>query len=142
MKKLILIMTILVVGLVGCKKDDPTKTELLTQETWINSSVIVDANKNQKPDDEAGASQDISFKFNDDGSLVYIKNQNTKYLNWAFENNESSIKIIGIMDELLLPPITEQTFQIYLLDENSLIFYFMSTADNPETGTFVIYRHN
>lgn len=127
----------------GCKKDDPekSKTELLTQNIWIHDYEMVDINQNLEPDDENGQTMEITFNFNSDGSSEYTKNQTVKYLIWNFENNESRIKITGIMDDQILPPVTEQTLTIYLLDENNLIFYYMSTATNPETGTFQIYKH-
>ena len=143
MKTSTLILTILVITFTGCKKEDSTKTksDLLTEKIWIHDYEMVDANKNLKPDDEKGQQKSISFDFNSDGSLTYIKNQIAKQLNWTFENNESSIKIIGIMDDSVLPPITESSHLVFQLDENNLTFYYISTSNNPETGTFMIYKH-
>ena len=143
MKTLTISLITLAIMLSGCKKDDPekSKTELLTQNIWIHDYEMVDINQNLEPDDENGQTMEITFNFNSDGSSEYTKNQTVKYLIWNFENNESRIKITGIMDDQILPPVTEQTLTIYLLDENNLIFYYMSTATNPETGTFQIYKH-
>jgi len=143
MKTLVLILTIFCISFTGCKKNDSekTKSNLLTAQVWFHDYEIVDNNKNQKPDDEKGNQKNISFDFKSDGTLIYTNDGNTKQLNWAFENNESSIKIIGIMDDSIIPPVNEQLISVFQLDENNLIFYYMSTANNPETGTFEIYKH-
>lgn len=126
----------------GCKKKDETSnTELLTQNTWIHNYQMIDENKNLVPDDEIGQQKDISFDFNADGTLVYTVNQETLPLQWVFENNENSVRIIGVMDSLTLPLITESVYNIYGLDENTLTYYFMSSVTTPETGHFEIFKH-
>ena len=143
MKTTTLILIILVITFIGCKKDDTvkTKSDLLTEKLWVHDYEMVDSNKNHKPDDEKGQQKSISFDFKSDGSLIYTKNQITKQLTWTFENSESSIKVIGIMDDSIIPPVTELSLSVFQLDENNLIFYYMSTVNNPETGTFEIYKH-
>lgn len=138
MKKTLILFFIFCFLLSGCKVDDPdpTNTNLLTASRWLHEYVMVDENHNLEPDDEAGQSKDISFKFNSDGSLIFTKNQEVKNLDWYFENDETSIKIIGVMDDDIMPPANETTLHIYRLDQDSLIFYFISTSDHPATGAF------
>jgi len=142
MKTAALILIVLLITVSGCKKkDDPSNTELLTQNTWVHNHVMIDENKNLIPDDEIGQQKDKSFDFNADGTLVYTVNQEILPLQWVFENNETSVRIIGVMDSLTIPLITESVYNIYELDENTLTYYNRSSVNNPETGTFDIYKH-
>ena len=143
MKTTIITLTILLITFVGCKKSDPEKSklDLLTENIWIHDYEMIDTNKNNKPDDEKGSQENISFNFKTNGSLIYMKNEISKQLTWSFENNETSIKVIGIMDDSIIPPVTELSLSVFQLDENNLTFYYISTVTNPETGTFEIYKH-
>jgi hypothetical protein len=138
MKKPLFLLSFLIILFSGCKKDDPdpTNTDLLTSSTWLHEYVMVDENHNLKPDDETGQLKDISFKFNTDGSLIYTKDQEIKNLNWHFEENQTTIKINGVMDDDIMQPVNVTTLDIYQLDQNSMILYYMSTVEHPETGTF------
>ena len=143
MRPTILILIIITVTLVGCKKDkdEITNSDLLTEKIWIHDNDMIDMNENLEPDDEMGPQKNISFDFQNNGSLIYTRDQVVHQLTWTFENNESSIRIIGIMDSLTIPYITESSRSILQLDEDNLIFYVMSTVNNPETGTFMIHKH-
>ncbi|MCF8233686.1 MAG: hypothetical protein K9G67_02110 [Bacteroidales bacterium] len=59
-----------------------------------------------------------------------------------FESDEKILRILGVMNDSIVPPVTESDHEIYQLDENSLIFYYESSASHPETGTFEKYGHN
>ena len=143
MKVIINIMAVLLIIFIGCEKVDleKSKLDLLTEKIWVQDYEMLDTNKNNKPDDKKGLHKNISFNFKVDGSLIYIKDEITKQLTWTFENNETSIMVIGIMDDSIIPPVTELSLSIFQLDENNLIFYNTSTVNNPETGIFEIYKH-
>jgi len=143
MKAIILFLAILSLIFVGCKKSETetTKSDLLISGIWIHDNDMLDTNGNLKPDDERGLQKNISFDFRKDGSLIYTKDQFIAQLSWTFEDDESSIKIVGAMDTLSIPVVMESVYSIFKLDDNELIFYVMSSPSYPETGTFKIYRH-
>jgi len=143
MKAIILFLAILSLIFVGCKKSETetTKSDLLISGIWIHDNDMLDINGNLKPDDERGLQKNISFDFRKDGSLIYTKDQFIAQLSWTFEDDESSIKIVGAMDTLSIPVVMESVYSIFKLDDNELIFYVMSSPSYPETGTFKIYRH-
>lgn len=143
MKAIILFLAILSLIFVGCKKSETetTKSDLLISGIWIHDNDMLDINGNLKPDDERGLQKNISFDFRKDGSLIYTKDQFIAQLSWTFEDDESSIKIVGAMDTLSIPVVMESIHSIFKLDEHELFFYVMSSTSHPETGTFKIYKH-
>ncbi len=141
---LILCSLYLLIG-VSCKKEQEetiAKSVWLTQKTWVHDNEMLDLNNNLKPDDVQGVKKDIIFNFDIDGTLDYSKDQIVKQLQWKFENNETVIRIIGIMDDAVIPPVEESMHEVYLLDESTLILFYASTTSNPEFGTFDIYKNN
>jgi len=128
----------------ACKKDDEeetaSKTTLLTQQAWAHQHNMFDKNNNLQPDDDPGKQEDITFKFNGDGTLDYTKNQQAWQLEWNFVDNETAIKIIGVLDSNIIPYLEESTHRIHRLNEQDLILFYESTTDNPEVAAFEIYR--
>jgi hypothetical protein len=130
---------------ISCKKDTVetlTRSEMLTQKTWVHDNQMVDFNNNLKPDDDPGIQNDIRFNFYADGTLDYTKDQTVKQLHWTFENDETVIRITGIMDDSIIPPVEESVHEVYQLDENMLVLFYPSTLNQPEFGTFEIFKHN
>lgn len=145
MKTLNKILILVLLFSFGCKdkeEDPPTETDLLTEATWYHNATIVDMNNNFIPDDETQSGTDVYMRFDKDGSLLYGNDDTTKNLTWQFESNGKIVRIFGVMNDSIIPPVTESDHEIYQLDENSLIFYYQSTASHPETGTFEKYGHS
>lgn len=144
MKTLIVLLIFAFFLFSACENDviEKSNMDLLTENTWHHDTEIIDLNQNQQPDDENGDSKSISFNFKSDGSLVYITEDTSKTLSWQFEDEDNTIRIIGIMNDSIIPPVDESIHDIFELTEDELIFYYMSAANHPETGCFDIYRHN
>lgn len=144
MRKILLLMIISSFAGSSCKKDEKeslSNTELLTRKMWVHEHEMVDLNNNLKPDDEKGIQKDLTFKFNSDGTLEYSKDDIVKQLHWKFENNETVIGIIGIMDDSIIPPVEESSHSIYLLDQNTFILFYASTIAHPDIRTFEIFKN-
>ncbi len=142
MKKHHFIYLTIILGLLfSCSKENSqkSKTDLLTESIWYYDYQMIDSNNNLKPDDEIGASRDLTMKFNTDGTLNYTYNGQLQNVTWNFEFDETVIKIIGLEFDSTGSISNVWNSQIYQLDELNLI-YQSKTVDNPDKLTFVIYR--
>ncbi len=128
----------------SCSNDDSDKSkmELITQKTWVHKGYMTDVNNNHAPDDGLNNAKDMRLKFNPDGTLDFRQDTINASLSWQFENNESCIKVIGIMDYQTIPASEETIMTLFRLDESALIFYTTSSADAPENWTFNVFEHN
>jgi|GEM_PF-5089251 len=127
----------------GCNKDtqEMSVSELLTDKIWIHDYDMVDFNENMKPDDSKGEQRNTSFDFRNDGSLVFTNENVAHQLQWSLLDEDTTIKIIGVMDSMIIPLIEESNHSIFLINEDNLIFYITSTVAHPEIGSFMIYNH-
>lgn len=141
--KLYLCITLLItLSLISCKKDEDspkTKTDLLTESTWIFDNQMLDVNYNSKPDDEKGNTKDLRLNFKTDGTLEYTLDNEIQDLTWAFESDESIIEINGLLIENIISSETKYQLLIYQLNASNLIFQ-STTVDNPEQLRFEIYK--
>lgn len=135
-------MVLFAVFAMSCSKDDSgkSKMELITQKTWVHKGFMTDVNNNQTPDDKFYNVKDMSLKFNSDGTLDFKQDTINAQLHWQFENNESCIKVIGIMDYQSIPAMEESILTLFRLNESSLIFYTTSSANAPENWTFNVFE--
>ena len=143
MKKTILIYFAIISGLLfSCEKHEDSsmiRMDLLTESTWNYDNLMIDFNNNLIPDDDNGNTKDLSLKFNSDGTLIYKLNNETQHLRWSFEQNESSIKFVGLENDTVISAVNEFVVQIYQLDESKLIFQ-KTIVYSPEQLYFEIYK--
>lgn len=143
MKKLLIVPIVLCLILAACEKDNEekaSKTDLLTGKIWIHDAEMQDSNNNMVPDDGNNIQKEITYKFNNDGTMNFTYKQTSKILEWELIQNESVLKIEGNMYDSILPPAEATLHPLFQLDEDTLIFFYESTATNPDTGTFEIFR--
>lgn len=135
-----IILMLLIGLLMGCSKDDSSKTntELLTGSPWIHEYNMIDANNNLKPDDEIGDKEKIKLDFGSDGTLVHTLNGKVQNVTWHFEENETAIRIKGLKFDSIISASNEIIIMIYELNKSSLIFK-TSPENNPEQLVFNVY---
>jgi len=138
-----LLFALLLLICMGCNKDsqEMSVSDLLTDKIWLHDYDMVDFNENMKPDDSKGEQRNTSFDFRNDGSLVFTNENVAHQLQWSLLDEDTTIKIIGVMDSMIIPLIEESNHSIFLINEDNLIFYITSTVAHPEIGSFMIYKH-